>query len=224
MTRCLHSIRTALAGNTRADLESEIIVADNNSTDSTAELARNEGAAVVFEPINQISRARNAGAGVANGDWFLFVDADCELSADSLRDLLAQIARGDCAGGGSIITLDEAPRAARLLITCWNRIALVFTVIAGCFIFCKAEAFREIGGFSLELFSCEEVKFAVDLKRWARARRLRVVILRETPHVTSGRKFSLYSKREWAALCWRFITSPAKSARQRLNLHYDGRR
>jgi glycosyltransferase involved in cell wall biosynthesis len=39
-----------------------VIVVDNNSTDATAELARRGGARVVFEPVNQIARARNAGA------------------------------------------------------------------------------------------------------------------------------------------------------------------
>src|SRR5690349_12822239 len=54
----------------------ELIVCDNNSTDRTAEIARAAGANVVFERINQISRARNRGASVATGDWLIFVDAD----------------------------------------------------------------------------------------------------------------------------------------------------
>jgi glycosyltransferase involved in cell wall biosynthesis len=38
---------------------SELIVCDNNSSDRTAGIARAAGATVVFEPVNQISRARN---------------------------------------------------------------------------------------------------------------------------------------------------------------------
>ncbi|MCX7827224.1 MAG: glycosyltransferase, partial [Verrucomicrobiae bacterium] len=57
--------------------EIEIIVADNNSSDRTADVARQCGAdAVVREPINQISRARNAGARAARGEWLAFCDAD----------------------------------------------------------------------------------------------------------------------------------------------------
>ena len=59
------------AANDKLGFTSEIIVVDNNSTDNTANLAA--GAQVVFEPINQIGRARNAGAAVAVGDWLLFV-------------------------------------------------------------------------------------------------------------------------------------------------------
>jgi glycosyltransferase involved in cell wall biosynthesis len=85
---CLGSVRSALAANARPDLETEVIVADNNSTDATAEIARHEGTCVVFEPVNQISRARNAGARVATGDWLLFIDADSTLSAASVREML----------------------------------------------------------------------------------------------------------------------------------------
>ena len=46
---CLRSIHASLAANDRPRLSSEVIVVDNNSTDSTAELARGAGAQVVFE-------------------------------------------------------------------------------------------------------------------------------------------------------------------------------
>ena len=54
----------------------QIIVVDNNSSDATAEIAKAHGALVVFEPKNQISRARNAGAAAATGSFLVFVDAD----------------------------------------------------------------------------------------------------------------------------------------------------
>src|SRR5262245_58504290 len=90
---CLAHVRAALAANAAADWASEVIVADNNSTDRTAELARAAGARVVFEPVNQISRARNAGARVASGDLFLFVDADSTLHPATVADLLRCLRR-----------------------------------------------------------------------------------------------------------------------------------
>ena len=54
----LENIHQAMAS---IRLQGEVIVTDNNSTDNTAELAQQQGATVVFEPVNQISRARNAG-------------------------------------------------------------------------------------------------------------------------------------------------------------------
>ena len=72
----LAAIRDALRAFEEAGWDTELIVCDNNSTDRTAEIARDAGAAVVFEPVNQIARARNAGAAHATGEWLLFVDAD----------------------------------------------------------------------------------------------------------------------------------------------------
>src|SRR6516225_9945385 len=72
--------------------ETELIVCDNNSTDSTAELARAAGAKVVFEPVNQIARARNAGAAAASGDWFIFIDADSHPSPALFESVAEQIA------------------------------------------------------------------------------------------------------------------------------------
>src|SRR6266853_2083899 len=72
----LSGIRAAMGGFARLGWESELIVCDNNSTDRTAEIAKGAGAQVVFEPVNQIGRARNTGAARAGGDWIFFVDAD----------------------------------------------------------------------------------------------------------------------------------------------------
>ncbi|NJK91223.1 MAG: glycosyltransferase family 2 protein [Blastochloris sp.] len=58
----------------------EVIVCDNNSTDSTSDLARAAGARVVFEPHNQIAKARNTGAQSTLGEWLCFVDADSQVS------------------------------------------------------------------------------------------------------------------------------------------------
>ena len=53
--RCLQSISASLVANSTPGFTSEInYVVDNNSTDNTANLARQAGAQVVFEPTNQI--------------------------------------------------------------------------------------------------------------------------------------------------------------------------
>ena len=72
----LAAIGTATRAFTDAGWSTELIVCDNNSTDRTAEIARAAGATVVFEPHNQIARARNRGAGAARGEWLVFVDAE----------------------------------------------------------------------------------------------------------------------------------------------------
>src|SRR5579863_7951521 len=85
---------------------SELVVCDNNSTDHTAELARAAGATVVFEPVNQIARARNKGAEAATGDWLIFVDADSHPSLELFADVAAAIESGKYVYGGATVTLD----------------------------------------------------------------------------------------------------------------------
>jgi len=45
---CIQSVRAAVTANLRPGLETQLIVVDNNSRDSTAEIAAREGARVVF--------------------------------------------------------------------------------------------------------------------------------------------------------------------------------
>src|SRR5947207_15317715 len=57
-------------------VSSEVIVADDSSTDRTAAIARQHGARVVTVHHRQIAATRNAGARAAQGDLLLFIDAD----------------------------------------------------------------------------------------------------------------------------------------------------
>ena len=59
----------------------EIIVVDDASTDATAEIADALGATVKRIDRRQIAASRNAGARIARGDLFIFVDADTHVPA-----------------------------------------------------------------------------------------------------------------------------------------------
>jgi glycosyltransferase involved in cell wall biosynthesis len=223
---CLANARAALRTNAQNDWTYEVIVVDNNSTDRTASLARAAGATVVFEPINQISRARNAGARIAQGDWFLFIDADSYLHPTTLRELLHRIRQGHVAGGGCLVALDEAPPVGHFVMVLCNLLMRALVWAAGSFVFCRADAFREIGGFSTDLYAAEEIQFSQDLKRWGSARGLGFALLHRQRHISSGRKFYLYSWREILRHLFRglVLTRPTLRDRTKLDLFYDGRR
>ncbi|MCH7996047.1 MAG: glycosyltransferase, partial [Planctomycetes bacterium] len=107
--RCVTSVFAAVRAVGDKAADTEVIVADNKSTDATADIARSSGALVVHEPIQQIARARNAGAAAAGGDWFLFIDGDSILHADTLRDMLEHIESGLYVGGGCVLGLNDTP-------------------------------------------------------------------------------------------------------------------
>ena len=205
---------------------SELIVCDNNSTDRTATIARQEGAAVVFEPINQISRARNAGAARATGDWLVFVDADSHPSHELFGDMAHAIADGTCLAGGSTVRLDISQPAATLVVRLWNAISRMMRWAAGSFLFCETAAFRELGGFSLEWYAAEEIDLSRRLKRLARRTGRSVVILRRHPILTSGRKARLYTPREGLTFMLKTIVQRGRTLRSADECYqwYDGRR
>jgi glycosyltransferase involved in cell wall biosynthesis len=222
----LAKIKSAAGAFTQRGWEVEFILCDNNSTDRTAEIARAAGATVVFEPVNQIARARNSGAAAATGDWLVFVDADSHPSAELLADVAEQILGGQCLAGGATICLDEHHLVAELITWMWNCASRSLKLLAGSFIFCDAAAFRKIGGFSHELFAAEELELAKRLKKLARATGKRIVILHRHPLVTSARKMKLYTAREHFRFFRRAIFNQRRTltSREEAHLWYDGRR
>ncbi len=223
----LAQIKNAARAFTPLGWEWELIVCDNNSTDKTAEIARANGAHVVFEPINQIARARNCGAAAASGDWIIFVDADSHPSADLFADAANAIQSGKYIAGGTIMRMDEKiPFAPRMVVHLWNLASRWQKLLAGSFIFCDTEVFRKIGGFNNELFCAEELELSQRLKKFAKQNGKRLIILYKHPLVTSARKMRLYSAREHLSMLFKMIFNSRRVMRSREQAHlwYDGRR
>jgi glycosyltransferase involved in cell wall biosynthesis len=222
----LCSIRGAMRVFDRRGWSSELIVCDNNSTDATAAIAREAGATVVFEPVNQIGRARNTGAARATGDWLIFVDADSHPTPALFDDVAAEIEGGRGLAGGSTIVYDNPRLLVRAIVRAWNTLSRLNRWAAGSFIFCEAAVFREVGGFNLEFFAGEELDLSRRLKRAARRRRRTITILHRHPLLTSDRKMRLYTAREIATFMVRTAVTPRRTLRspQQCYSWYDGRR
>lgn len=224
--QCLESISTSLLKNYKPGFSSEVIVVDNNSTDKTAELARQVGANVVFEPVNQIGRARNAGAAVATGDWLLFVDADSLLNPGLLADILKLVDDGKSVGCGSKIEMKGLPWWGSSTLNFLTAVAVRFRWAAGALAVCRADAFRDVGGFNQQLYALEEITLSEELTKWGRERGLEFTILTEHPLETSARKVLLYSPSEIFGQIFRVLFNPRRSLhdKSQLPIWYDGRR
>jgi glycosyltransferase involved in cell wall biosynthesis len=226
LPQSLAAISAASSAFAAAGWTTELIVCDNNSTDRTAEIAAAAGAMVVFEPINQIGRARNAGASRATGDWLLFVDADSFPTQELFTDVATVIASGRCVAGGSTVRVDLKGFAYAAGVGWWNVLSRRFKWAAGSFIFCETAAFREIGGFTDRLYAAEEIDLFRRLKRLAKRRRRSIVILTRHPLLTSARKAHLYTIREMLCFWGRTLLSGGRTFRNREGAFpwYDGRR
>jgi GT2 family glycosyltransferase len=181
---------------------------------------------VVFEPHNQISRARNRGAAAATGEWLLFVDADSTPSRALFEDLREAIEGGQVLGGGCTIAIDHDGLAVRAVLGLWNALSRSLRWAAGAFVFCRREAFCELGGFSEELYASEELDLSGRLKRLARVQGREFRILHRHPLHTSARKMHLYGWRELSVVFGRFLLSPRRVLRSAKDCSpwYDGRR
>ena len=222
----LASIRGAAQAFDAAGFSWELIVCDNHSTDRTPAIALEAGARVVFEPINQIGRARNTGAAAATGEWLVFVDADSQPSPGLFVEVAQEIAGGRCVAGGSTVTTDHPGFVAWAMVAGWNLTSRLTRWAAGSFIFCDANAFREIGGFNLRLFAAEEIDLFRRLKRLARTRHRSIRILSTHPLLTSARKAHLYSQREFLRFQLKTILTGGRTFRSADDcaMWYDGRR
>ena len=219
----VHAARRAFD---RVHWVSEVIVCDNNSTDATAQIAREHGARVVFEPINMIARARNAGASVATGDWLLFIDADSQPSIELFAAMIDAIQSGGVLAGGATVRMDSNDLRGRIGTAVWNMASRLRRLMAGSFIFVEAAAFRQIGGFSAQFYAAEEIDLTHRLRPLARASNRRIVILSKTPLLTSARKLKLYTPLEIGRLILSAAIRPKATltSKEACHLWYDGRR
>lgn len=198
----------------------EIVVADDDSADRTAAIARERGARVVTVKHRQIAATRNSGARAAAGDMLVFVDADTLVSVEAVRGAVHAMRTG-AAGGGCGFRFDgRVPLYGRVMVGLAVPVYRLLSLASGCFLFCRRDAFVAAGGFDERLFGGEEAAFSRALHRQGR-----FVVLRESV-TTSGRKLRAHSAREVLGLLFRLALAGPKSVRRRegLALWYGPRR
>ena len=173
------SVRAAVA------IGDEVVVADANSPDGTAELAAQAGARIV-----QAERGRgaqlHAGATAAQGDVLLFLHADARLGRGAREALLSALRDPDAVGGNFRIAFVPARGAARLFTMLYDlRRRLTGIYYGDSAIFVRRETYQRLGGFS-PMPLLEDYEFVRRLRRAAG----RTVYLRGITVEASARRFA----------------------------------
>ena len=136
----------------------EIIVADNNSIDSTRSIALRSGAKIVDGGLP--ARGRNNGAKVARGEWLLFLDADVILPPDFLEKAITEIKNSDLSVASCLVEPLSAKQVDKILhgvVNVYFRATeSVFPHAPGFCIFAKRKTHLAINGFD------EKIKLAED--------------------------------------------------------------
>src|SRR5437879_8859563 len=138
-------MRSAMEAFAERGWPAELIVCDNNSDDRTAQIARAAGARVVFEPVNQIARARNTGAAHAAGEWLIFIDADSHPSRELFAEAAEAMQGGRCLAGGATLAFPGCAGMARGWLALWNAVSRRTRWAGGSVVFGEVAACRGVG-------------------------------------------------------------------------------
>lgn len=163
----------------------EWIVVDNGSLDDTLKIAGAKGARTFLSPGGTVAGVRNFGVEKARGDLIAFIDADCVIDRDWLKNALGHLEDPAVACVGSH---PEIPKKSTWVQRSWSVQsrggAAVEEVdwLPSMNILVRKNAFTEVGGFNESLVTCEDVDLCYRLKD----RRYRIVSDRAVKSVHYG--------------------------------------
>jgi glycosyltransferase involved in cell wall biosynthesis len=175
----------------------EIVVADNASTDRTAEIARSRGCRVVHVAKRSIAAARNGGAKIALGEILAFIDADSQIHPQTFNAIEQTLASGKVIVGATGLRLSRMSPALAFMLFVFVPITWVTGLDAGV-VFCRREDWETAGGYREELIVAEDIRFLLDMKRLGRRRGQRFARAKGAKATTSTRKFDKHGD-------WRFL-------------------
>lgn len=170
----------------------EIIVVDNDSTDSTLIIAKKMGAKVIFEKIHRIAYARQAGFDNAKGSIIASTDADTIVPNDWLQKIFDTFQKDDkiiAISGNVRLFGAKSLRAAffNLFIPLTKFLAWLMSrqgFFSGANFAIRKKNFIEIGGFNKKLSCGEDTELAL------RARKVGKIVFKNDIKVsTSARRY-----------------------------------
>jgi glycosyltransferase involved in cell wall biosynthesis len=187
LPRLLDSIEAARANFSHGEVE--VIVADNSSTDRTAEIAKSKGCRVVTVKKRRIAAARNGGAKNAKGEVFCFIDADSALHPETFEKIDQAMSSDQRFVVGATGVYLERKSPALMLMYCLMLPFCWLTKMDTGVVFCRREDFEAVGGYNENLFLAEDVAFLHALKKRGGQKGQKFIRLSGVKALGSTRKF-----------------------------------
>lgn len=159
------SIRSLLELDYAKD-EYEIIVVDNGSTDSTANIVNSFDAVTMLKKENcNVGAVRNFGAQHSKGEYLCFIDSDCLVDKGWLNKCDELIENNkDTTFGGRIILDDEATWVEKYWLLGEKDEFIRSKDLLGSCTLINKEIFNKINGFNVLLTSSEDTQLTNDLR------------------------------------------------------------
>ena len=190
--------------------KTEILVIDNNSVDTTADVARSSGARVVSCPDGKVGAVRNLGVARSQGDIVAFLDGDCEAAQTWLSAAVERLADPEIgAVGGPCLLPSRTTWVERAFAGSAQRRDGEVQRLAGSSFIIRRADFETIGKFSETLSAGEDDEISARV----RERGLKLLSLMDCSVVHNGYPKSLgqlFMKQLWhgrnqleAAESWR---------------------
>jgi glycosyltransferase involved in cell wall biosynthesis len=181
-------------------IPAEIIVVDNDSTDSTANIARSFEAEVIKEPTHNVAKVRNVGANRANGNILVFVDADVTVPERLLCRIHEVMSNELCFGGAVDTNYQPAKFSVKVYLYMWRLVGRFAGMAQGAAQFCRKDIYASLHGYDETLYMGEDVDFYWRLKRFAKRCNSYVQFIDDIQVSPSSRRFDEWSM--WRTLVW----------------------
>jgi glycosyltransferase involved in cell wall biosynthesis len=208
LPRLLDSVDSARQAYGRGPNAVEVVVADNASSDRTAEIAAARGCRVTRIEKRAIAAARNGGAAIARGEIFCFTDADGRIHPGTFDAVDRAASSGRYVAGATGATLEHWTLGRAMSYAVFVPVLWLTGMDTGV-VFCRREDFRAVGGYDESRLYAEDVLLLWQLRRLGRRDGRRLVRLRGVKTIASTRKFDEHG--EWhyftamPALVWRAL-------------------
>jgi glycosyltransferase involved in cell wall biosynthesis len=174
-------------------------VADNSSTDRTAEVALANGARVIAAPKRCIAAARNGGASIANGEVLCFIDADSALHPATFLKIDEAMSDNAIIAGSTGIVLERRSLPIMIVYCMLVPFTWIFGIDTGV-VFCRRRDFDEVGGYNEDLLISEDVTFLFDLKHLGKKQGRKLTRLKGAEALGSTRKFDQHGDWHYFAI------------------------